>query len=118
MDHIRNYLPTAADRLIKMLFENLHLSDLDFLHSNEQTVSKIVDRLKLLNRKVLLNQMFILKSILLHLRQEVNSSYNLKAILMFILSLIQIVYDYSNTAASLDQEEEVDDKEEDVLSDD
>lgn len=50
--------------------------------------------------------MFIMKSILLHLRQEVNSGNNLKVILVFILAIIQIVYDYSSVEAVVDEEEE------------
>jgi len=65
-----------------------------------------VNRLKLLNRKSLLNDMFIMKSILLHLRQEVNNGNNLKVILVFILAIIQIVYDYSSVEAVVDEEDE------------
>jgi len=48
-----------------------------------------------------------MKSILLHLRQEVNNGNNLKVILVFILAIIQIVYDYSSVeAAVVDEEDE------------
>jgi hypothetical protein len=39
--------------------------------------------------------MFILKSLLIHLKQEVNSDGRLKIISLFILSIIQIVYSTS-----------------------
>lgn len=45
-----------------------------------------------MNRKSLLNGMFILKSVLLHLKQEVNTDHRLKTISIFILAVIQIAY--------------------------
>lgn len=69
IDHIRNYLPSAIPIIFDLLFQELHLHSLDYTHFNEETVSKCVKRLKLMNRRSLLNGMFILKAILIHLRQ-------------------------------------------------
>lgn len=88
IDHLRNYLPTATPLLFQTLFRHLHLSTEEAF--DEETVNRVVGRLRLMNRKSLLNGMFILKALLLHLRQEVGGS--IKTILLFILSLIQIVY--------------------------
>jgi hypothetical protein len=96
MDHLRNYLPSASGLLFTLLFTDLHLSSLDFNTSNTELVNCAVNRLKLINKKVLLNLMFILKAIIIHLKQEVSLSINLKTILTFILAVIQIVYDYSS----------------------
>jgi len=99
MDHIRNYLPSASGLLFTLLFADLHISNFNFSSSNTELVNCAIIRLKLLNKKVLLNEMFILKAIVLHLKQEVSLADNLKTILTFILAVIQIVYDYSSLVA-------------------
>lgn len=96
MDHLRNYLPNASGLLFKLLFDDLHLSTLNFSSSSTELVNCAVNRLKLINKKAVLNLMFILKAMITHLKQEVHESNNLKVILTFILAVIQIVYDYSS----------------------
>jgi hypothetical protein len=105
IDHLRNYLPTATPLLFQILFHHLHLPAEDVF--DEETVNRLVGRLRLMNRKSLLNGMFILKALLLHLRQEVGGS--IKTILLFILSLIQIVY---SSAQQQEEKPEGDDQDE------
>ena len=90
LDHLRNYLPAATPLLFHALQKHLHLDPHEQL--DEETVNRLVGRLRLMNRKSLLNGMFILKALLIHLRQEVAQEHRIKTILLFILSLIQIVY--------------------------
>lgn len=69
LDHLRNYLPSATPLLFQLLFRYLHLPD----KVDENSVDNLVGKLRLMNRKNLLNGMFILKAVLLHLRQEIGS---------------------------------------------
>ena len=69
-DHIRTYLPTASQRILSIFFESLFIDDL--LSGKEDTMEAMSRRLSLINRKQLLNYMFILKSMLIHMRQEIN----------------------------------------------
>lgn len=87
MEHIRNELQDAAPGVIGLFFESLHLGDITAL--SPPTVTK---RLLLLNRKVLLGHMFILKSILVHLRNQLLESGFLQAVLLFLLSLVEVIY--------------------------
>lgn len=89
LDHIRNYLPSATPLLFSLLFQHLHLYSLSL---DQHSLDSLAARLKLMNRKSLLNGMFILKSVLLHLKQEVNTDNRLKTISVFILAVIQIAY--------------------------
>lgn len=59
-----------------------------------------------MNRKSLLNGMYILKAMLLHLRQEVSNEGRLKTISLFILSLIQIVYTEASPSSNDEEDEE------------
>ena len=59
-------------------------------------MNEVVKRLRLMNRRQLLNSMFILKAIVMHMKLQVNESDTLKKILVFIVAIMQIVYDYSN----------------------
>jgi hypothetical protein len=88
MDHIRNYLPSASNLLFTLLFADLHLTGFDFSKPSPVIVECVIARLKLMNKKVLLNGMFILKAIILHMKQEVALANNLQTILSFILALI------------------------------
>ena len=67
LDHIRNYLPQAAHKIIEILFEDLFIKDLDL--SQPKSVDIAVRRIKLMNKKVVLNYIFILKSMLISLKQ-------------------------------------------------
>jgi hypothetical protein len=71
IDHLRNYLPTATPLLFSTLFNFLHLSAEEHAAVDEETVNRIVGRLRMMNRKSLLNGMFIMKAMLIHLKQEV-----------------------------------------------
>jgi hypothetical protein len=113
LDHVRNYLPSATALLFELLFQHIHISSLSAEKVDEEIVNRIVGRLRMMNRKSLLNGMFILKSMLIHLRQEVNAENRLKVVSLFILSLIQIVY--SSSAEEItnnnDEAEEEEDEE-------
>jgi hypothetical protein len=71
IDHLRNYLPSATPLLFSTLFNFLHLSAEAHAAVDAETVNRIVGRLRMMNRKSLLNGMFIMKAMLIHLKQEV-----------------------------------------------
>ena len=87
LEHIRNELPSAADHFFAIFSHCAFLTDLS--HSPE-AVSLLSHRLSLLNRKVLLNLMFIAKAIIATLKTE--AARHIPSLLLFVLAIFNLCY--------------------------
>ena len=95
MDHLRNYLPSAVQLLIDLLLREVGAEDAE--------PEEVLARMQLMNRKVVLNLMFICKAALLHLKQQVRKGKNLNNIMTVVLALVRLVHQKSEMQEEADE---------------
>lgn len=106
LEHLRNELAKegyhACRRLAVIYFTSLGLQDLPEQEQEAGDCAQAVRRLRLMNRKVLLSHMFILKGLLAHLKHDLE----LGKVIQLAVALIQVVYPHQSPQDHSEQEED------------